>query len=175
MAYKNVNKDKMKKQLVPELKWVTRKRVRSTEGANVSVRLSGKGKAKDPEKSQSAKVLIFIFRDNLYNQFKSNYIMFAVLKNRLYFKGTTAGLGYKITEKATSGYMSATLQKNEIAEFEDFALQQDFSLKYDDFLEMYYIELAKDGNNDEDENNWYDNEADSTDEDIDTDDSEEEM
>ena len=47
MAYKNVNKDKMKKQLVPELNWVTRKRVRFAGGANVSVRLSGKGKAKE--------------------------------------------------------------------------------------------------------------------------------
>ena len=150
MAYKNVNKNKMKKQIVPELKWITRKRVRFAGDANVSVRLSGKGKAKDPEKSQSAKVLTFIFRDNLHNQFKSDYIMFAVLKNRLYFKGTTSGMGYKITMKATSGYMSATLQKNEIAEFEDFALQQDFSLKYDDFMDMYYIELAKNDNTDED-------------------------
>lgn len=142
MAYKKVNKDKMKEQLKPELNWVTKKHATAVNGTDVSIKISGKGKAQDPAKSQSAKVLTCIFRNNLYKQFDSEFLMFAVLKNRLYFKGTTAGMGYKITQKSTSGYLQATLQKEEIAEFEAFAFQRDFSLKYDDFMEMYYVQLA---------------------------------
>lgn len=145
MAYKKVNKDKMKEQLKPELNWVTKKHAVAVNGTDVSIRISGKGKAKDPEKSKDSKVLTIVFRDNLYKQFDSEYLMFAVLKNRLYFKGTTPGMGYKITQKSTSGYMQATLQKEEIAEFEAFAFQRDFSLKYDDFMEMYYVQLASKG------------------------------
>lgn len=153
MAYKKVNKDKMKEQLKPELNWVTKKHATAVNGTDVSIRISGKGKAKDPAKRAETKVLTIIFRNGLYKQFDSEYIMFAVLKNRLYFKGTTAGMGYKITQKNTSGYMSATLQKEEIAEFEAFAFQRDFSLKYDDFMEMYYVQLSSNGNVDNENSN----------------------
>lgn len=151
MAYKKVNKDKMKEQLKPELNWITKKHATASTGTDVSIKIAYHGRSKDLEKNQDSKVLTVIFRNGLYKQFDSEYLMFAVLKNRLYFKGTTAGLGYKITQKSTSGYMSATLQKEEIAEFEAFAFQRDFSLKYDDFMEMYYVQLASKGKEDKED------------------------
>lgn len=135
---KGVNKDKMTKEILPELKWRTKQVHRCANSSkNVSISLT---KAGSKQKADT-KILNIIIRDNLFKQLNSDYAMFAVLKNRLYFKGTTAGMGYKIGVKNTSGYIQATLQPNEIAEFEPFIGH--FTWRYDEYYELYYIDIER--------------------------------
>ena len=135
---KGVNKDKMTKEILPELKWHTKQIHRCANSSkNVSISLTKAGS----KQKADAKILNIIIRDNLFKQLNSDYVMFAVLKNRLYFKGTTAGMGYKVGVKNTSGYIQATLQPNEIAEFEPFVGH--FTWRYDEYYELYYIDIER--------------------------------
>lgn len=124
----------MKKQtkVLPELNW--KQKLRVNVSTDVSVTITGGGK----QSREDDRVLTIIIRDNLFQVFNTDYITFAVLKNRLYFRGTDKRNGYKVTVKNTSGYAKITIHKNEVGVYEPFV--GDYSLKFDEFYELYYIE-----------------------------------
>ena len=140
MAGKNVNREQMKAEMFPELNWHRKRAYRAPyNSAHVTVTLRKGGRAKEANKL-GTQILCIAFRDNMFKQFNSEYIMFAVRKNRLYFKGAEPFEGYKVTVKGTTGYMQSTLRKEEIAEYEAFAKCSNFTLHYDKYLEMYYVD-----------------------------------
>lgn len=120
--------------VLPELQWFNKKRKLGESSNAVSITVTAGGKNSKADRRR----LAFIFRDKLYENFKSKYITFAVMKNRIYFKGVEAKEGYAITIKGVSGYCQATITLNELEQFEPFI--GDYSLRYDDFYELYYVE-----------------------------------
>ena len=117
--------------VLPELSWKTKLNqtgTRSSDDVSIAITKS-KGEAKR---------LSLIFRIHMWEVLSSEYIAFAVLKNRIYFKGTDKKEGYTVSVKNTSGYLSITLNQKELETYEDFV--GDYSLKFDNFYELYYIE-----------------------------------
>ena len=121
--------------MLPELQWYEKRVQRGVQSsANVSMTITTGGR----HSANDTKRLAFSFRDKIWQVFDSKYITFAVMKNRIFFKGVEAKKGYAITSKSTSGYMQATIYPDEISQFEPFI--GDYSLKYDEYYELYYIE-----------------------------------
>lgn len=126
---------KEKTNVLPELQWFSKKRRLGRIGsAPVSITVTTSSKNSKGDRRR----LTFAFRDKLYENFKSKYITFAILKNRMYFKSVQPKEGYAITVKGLSGYVQATVTLEELKSFEPFI--GDYSLKYDDFYELYYVE-----------------------------------
>ena len=69
--------------------------------------------------------------------------MFAVLKNRIYFKGTdNKQEGYKITVKSVNATVVACLStKEEIENYEAFI--GDYTLRFDKYYGLYYIDIER--------------------------------
>lgn len=91
--------------------------------------------------------LSFAFRDKMWKPIVGDdeYILIIAFKNRIYFKVSNKEDGYKITVKGLNGVVSASLTEDERKTFAPFAEGiAEYHLKYDDFHELYYIELPKD-------------------------------
>lgn len=130
---------KEKINVLPELQWFSKKRrLGRTSNAPVSITITAPSKNSKGERRR----LTFAFRDKLYENFKSNYITFAILKDRMYFKSVQPKEGYAITVKGLSGYVQATITLDELKNFEPFI--GNYSLKYDEFYELYYVEKEDD-------------------------------
>jgi len=124
--------------VLPELEWFNKKRRLGELGSGaVSIRVASPSRTSKADHRR----LSFIFRDKLYENFKSKYITFAIMKNRIYFKSVEAVEGYAITVKGLSGYTQCTVTPNELKQFESFI--GEYSLKYDDFYELYYVERGE--------------------------------
>ena len=125
--------------VLPELQWFNKKRnLGRTSDAPVSITVTAQSKNSKGDRRR----LAFAFRDKMYENFKSKYITFAILKNRIYFKSVQPKEGYAITVKGLAGYVQATITLDELKNFEPFI--GDYSLKYDDFYELYYVERGVD-------------------------------
>lgn len=123
--------------VLPELQWHNKNRNGGSyvnEDVTVTITKASKNS------KEGRKRLGLSFRNNLFKVFDSRYITFAILKNRIYFKAADRNMGYAITQKNTNGYVQATLVGDDIKEFEQFI--GDYSLKFDEFYELYYIERA---------------------------------
>ena len=90
--------------------------------------------------------LNFTFRNKMYEVFNGEYLIFAQLKNRIYFKVADKKEGYHLTVRGLSAVCKINLHTEEVAELEKFT-SNEYALKYDDFYELYYIQL--DTENDE--------------------------
>lgn len=121
--------------ILPELQWFSKKRMLgevNSSAVSITVTTAGKNSRTDRRR------LAFIFRDKIFEGFNSRYITFAIMKNRIYFKGVEPKEGYAVTIKGLNGYCQATITLDELEDFESFI--GDYSLKYDDFYELYYVE-----------------------------------
>ena len=90
------------------------------------------------------KRLNVIFRNNCDVAFNSDYLAFAVFKNRLYFKPEDKNIGFKITTKkgknSVSRVLAAVLSDEELSKYEPFNRCESM-LMFDDAYELYYIEI----------------------------------
>lgn len=80
------------------------------------------------------------FRHNSHKKLNSDYAVFAVLNNRLYFNASTIEEGYKLTKKANQNILSASLNKSECSLLQPFA-NKELELKYDEIYKMHYVEI----------------------------------
>lgn len=121
--------------VLPELQWLNKKRrLGELSRSAVTIRVASPSRTSKADRKR----LTFVFRDKLYENFNSRYITFAVMKDRIYFKSVEAVEGYAIVIKGLSGYVQVTVTPDELKQFESFI--GDYSLKYDDFYELYYVE-----------------------------------
>lgn len=90
------------------------------------------------------KRLNVIFRNNCDVVFNSDYLAFAVFKNRLYFKPEDKNIGFKISTKkgknSVSRVLAAVLSDEELSKYEPFNRCESM-LMFDDAYELYYIEI----------------------------------
>jgi hypothetical protein len=103
--------------VLPELQWFDKKRKLgriSDTPVSITVTTQAKNSREDRRR------LAFAFRDKLYQNFKSNYITFAILKNRMYFKSVQPKEGYAVTVKGLCGYVQVTITLDELKDFEPF-------------------------------------------------------
>lgn len=121
--------------VLPELQWYNKKR-RLGDGCSKAVSISITTGSKNSKSDRRR--LAFIFRDKIFEGFNSKHITFAIMKNRIYFKGVEPVDGYAITVKGLNGYVQVTVTSDELGMFEPFI--GDYSLKYDKFYELYYVE-----------------------------------
>lgn len=127
------------KKVLPELQWFSKKRKLGEGGSSaVSVVITSSGKNLRSDRRR----LTFIFRDKMYENFNSKYVTFAVMKNRIYFRGVEPRKGYSVTVKGLNGYAQCIINLDELKQLEPFI--GDYSLKYDDFYELYYVEKEDD-------------------------------
>lgn len=143
--------DKTKEQiLLDEIVWVSKAKrgwSRYDNGRkDIYISLN---KHKSKPRVKDGKVVDYVtlnmsFRDGIEKTItKSGYIMFGVCKNRLYFKEASITEGYRVTPKGgTTAGMSMHIGSDAEKVFAPFA-KHEFHLKYDDFQELYYVELEK--------------------------------
>lgn len=126
--------------IIPKMNFFTKQgNFRITTGlGDVFINLS----IKKGKKINYTKLLIH-FRKSTHHKFKSEYIIFAIYQNRIYFKESDIKEGFKITNKNnTSGVISATIVEKDISKFEPF-LKKELELKYDEIYKMYYVEVEE--------------------------------
>ena len=129
--------DEYKESIISTMIWHTPKRggksqKDTTKDVSISTNI-----AKD---SRSGKSLCITFRNEvqkLIDDKEINKIAICCTKNRCYFKATSDG--YKLLESGNRVYTKMFYQDN----FENFL--GDYDLKYDDFLDLYYIEVSNGG------------------------------
>lgn len=98
---------------------------------------------KKGNKTNYTKVL-FHFRKSTHHKFDSEYLIFAIYQNRIYFKESHIKEGFKITNKNnTSGVFSVTVAEKDLVKFEPF-LKKELFLKYDEIYKMHYVEIEED-------------------------------
>ena len=74
-----------------------------------------------------------VFKNNCQYKLTTNgYIVFARENNRIYFKGSNADEGFKLS------YMNSINTLVDLSEFKG-----GYMLNYDELLELYYIDLTK--------------------------------
>lgn len=122
--------------VLPNINWKKKFNGRGITNSNhVTVNLI-KGEGKCPKR------LSITFRDNMYKNFEGKYLCLGVLKNRMYFRPTdNKSEGYVISIKGLRAYVVAGLSKEEIAEYEPFV--GSYTLRFDDFYELYYIDIER--------------------------------
>lgn len=132
-------------QLLDEIVWSTKRVGMRCRSARKDVRISvSTHSRKDGTKYET---LIVSFRDGAEKRITSTgYIIFGVLKNRMYMKEGDDATGYKLTTKG--GYVVNTAFKLTpgIADsFKRFSSRDEYSIKYDEFQDLYYIQLPEEG------------------------------
>lgn len=128
------------KSILPDIKWHVKCKTTIKGGnSDISINVSNGGK----QMTKGTKKLSIIIRDNLWKQFKSDYIVFAIMKNRIYFRASDRFEGYKIAVKNTSAYIGCVITGDEIADYESFV--GNYHLRFDDYYELYYIDIEQEG------------------------------
>lgn len=132
-------------QLLDEIVWSTKRVGMRCRSARKDVRISVS--THNRKDGTNYETLVVSFRDGAEKRITSTgYIIFGVLKNRMYMKEGDHVTGYKLTTKG--GYVANTAFKltPDIADsFKQFDSRNEYSIKYDDFQDLYYIELSKEG------------------------------
>lgn len=131
-AYKN--------EILGKLEWITKERStgKKVSSCDISVALVRKTGGKGANYTH----VNFTFRNGIENIICSDkdneYIQFCVHKNRIFFRQAESTVGYKLY------YASAACAKNKYTKIPIFegadGFIGDYDLKYDDFLELYYID-----------------------------------
>lgn len=129
-AYKN--------EILGRLEWITKERStgKKVSSCDISVALTKRRGTGDFTHVN------FTFRNGIESIIcsdkESEYIQFCVHKNRIFFRQAESTVGYKLY------YASAKCAKNKYTKIPVFegadGFVGDYELKYDDFLELYYID-----------------------------------
>lgn len=128
--------------VVSEIRWLSKKkRGYSKFEENVKDVRIALGKTYSKKAKTTVEYVNVTFRNHMEKAIcKSNpYVIFGIVKNRIYFKEAGPETGYKVGTKHITAYTRVQINAEEKALYELFN-NQEFSLKYDDFQELYYIE-----------------------------------
>lgn len=124
-----------KDDILGKMQWTVKekRRIISREDISISVQNKIRGKQGD-----DGKVVCFTFRNDCPELFTdSGYVQFCVYKNRVFFRQASNDDGYKITN-ASKTSKNRYVKIPGVDLFKDFV--GDYELKYDSFLELYYVE-----------------------------------
>lgn len=118
--------------MLKELNWIG-KATKHKSDADVSITLGHRSNGKE--------IVSIIVRNEMFNLLSTTeYVLVAVLKNRIFFKEADQAEGilmYANANTKASRYMK--FERPEMVEmFKPFL--GDYSLRYDEFYELYYIE-----------------------------------
>lgn len=128
--------------VISEIRWLSKKkRGYSKFEENVKDVRIALGKTYSKKIKTTVEYINVTFRNHMEKAICKNnpYIIFGIVKNRIYFKEADPATGYKIGTKHITAYTRVQINAEEKALYELFN-NQEFSLKYDDFQELYYIE-----------------------------------
>lgn len=128
--------------VISEIRWLSKKkRGYSKFEENVKDVRIALGKTYSKKVKETVEYVNVTFRNHMEKAICKNnpYIIFGIVKNRIYFKEAVPTTGYKIGTKHITAYTRVQINAEEKALYEPFN-NQEFSLKYDDFRELYYIE-----------------------------------
>jgi hypothetical protein len=132
--------------IIDEIVWFSKRtgQISRDELKDVGVKINCHKKGKSH--NEDYRTITFGFRNGIHKVFgeEGTYLRFGVVKNRVYFKAMAPRDGYKITTKnsAFTSYIQATCTDEMFARLSKFD-RKEYSLKYDDFQELYYIELEE--------------------------------
>lgn len=147
-AFKKPEKTNIKKKeepkpiqvVMPEFEFYTKGgnfRVTTGEG-DVFISIVSKV-AKDRKKKSN--IITFHFRRNSSKKFNSEHIVFAVYKNRIYFKEATLADGFKFVGKnKITTVIKATIGDTDVKKFNPFC-NKELELKYDEIYKMHFVEI----------------------------------
>lgn len=113
-----------KEQILDSIEWQGKKKKFNKGDSDVTITVGKDGRYK------------FTFRNEIWKCItNTDYVVFAPCKGRMFFKESDSRNGYKlcISGPTPNRYMFTTIMGDT-----DFI--GDYELKYDDFLELYYIE-----------------------------------
>ena len=122
--------DEIKRDRMNEISWISKKTARGIRSdMDISLRLIKNGGGKK-------NTINLILRNGISEIFEAPGLVVGVRKNRMFFVPREDG--YKIgaaNDKSDNRYVRIPATNNDLIEF-----CGDYELKYDNFLEMYYIE-----------------------------------
>ena len=126
--------EQIRDQFLSQMSWVEKEKKRYVCDKDITVAIQTKktGATKD-----SHKAVCFSIRNGVEQNITSTeYMQICVHKNRIFFREADRDMGYKVYKPSTGNnrYCKMTLL-DVLACFVG-----DYDLKYDDFLELYYIE-----------------------------------
>lgn len=105
-------------------------KTKTKSNADISISLVGKKDA----------AVCIIFRNGTDRDIsKTGYVTVAVSGERLYFKGETDEVGFKMSHKSSESTCKTIIRNDELI---DFALTHsgDYRLKYDREMKLYYVD-----------------------------------
>lgn len=125
-----------------QMNWTVSRGTTSRSDADVSVNLNAKGK------NTVGQNLGITLRHGVSEMISgTEYAQICIHKNRIYFRESDSRQGYKMTKNHQNEDRSATPASRENRYMKVTNLSEtskafigDYELKYDDFLELYYIE-----------------------------------
>jgi len=124
-----------KSEVLGKLEWVTKSKSSYDRDTSKDISVSLSKKKGSPEYTHVS----FTFRNDIEKIFlgQVEYVQFCVYKNRIFFRPAESTVGYKL-------YKASSTCANKYTRFPKFSgaieFVGDYELKYDDFLELYYIE-----------------------------------
>ena len=129
-----------KDEFLKQMNWMEKERQRNCSARDISVTIQTKQRG---YKQDNGQCICFAFRNGTDTKITSTgYVQICVHKNRCFFREADSSVGYKISRPANSN--SRYCKMAHVSQLKDFA--GDFDLKYDEFLELYYIERNGNGN-----------------------------
>jgi len=115
----------LREQKISQFKWNYKANSRRNSILDVSISIKKDGK------------VTFVFRNGVHEIISgTQYFVCAICKNRMFFMEADSADGYKLTVSDTKGcnrYAQMSID-------DGISFIGDYELKYDDFLELYYIE-----------------------------------
>lgn len=124
-----------KEDIMSKMNWMKKEKGRylCDKDITISLQLKARGKTED-----KGKVICFAFRNDCWELVTENeYIQVGTYKNRLFIRQADKDTGYKISKNNNTCNNRYCKMPN-VESLKDFI--GDYDLKYDDFLEMYYVE-----------------------------------
>lgn len=119
-----------KEEILKQFNWISNTKVDHKSNADVSISISNRQKKK-------AEIVHIAIRNEVGEAIMGKKVEFAAFKNRLMMKVGDTGYTASGQHGKSLSYITITLKEsNEV--FRDYV--GDFPIKYDDFLDVYYIE-----------------------------------
>lgn len=124
-----------KEEILDKMNWLQKEKQRTVGGADISISVQTKnrGNAKD-----GGKVVCVTFRNGCHDLITdTEYIQLGVYKNRVFIRQVDSADGYKLSKPGGTA-RNRYVKMPGVDVLKDFI--GDYELKYDNFLDMYYVE-----------------------------------
>lgn len=119
-----------KEEILKQFNWISNTKVDARSNADVTISISNRQKKK-------ADIIHIAIRNEVGRSIVGKKVEFAAYKNRLMFKIGDTGYTASGQHGKSFSYITITLKEG-CEVFRDYI--GDFPIKYDDFLDVYYIE-----------------------------------